>query len=92
MSGLQVESTTDLLLTLGQLESRKLEVEKGEKREERKVQVGPGGASSSYPEYATSFLAQCYILTGRNLKNVLRTPELFVSRVMAMVHSVLPGI
>ncbi|BBM99967.1 ATP-binding cassette, subfamily G (WHITE), member 2 [Marchantia polymorpha subsp. ruderalis] len=68
-----------------QLESRKLEVEKGEKREERKVQVGPGGASSSYPEYATSFLAQCYILTGRNLKNVLRTPELFVSRVMAML-------
>ncbi|KAG6554029.1 hypothetical protein Mapa_004949 [Marchantia paleacea] len=68
-----------------QLESRKQEVEKGEKRDELNGHAGPGGDLSSYPDYATSFLAQCYILTGRNLRNVLRTPELFVSRVMAMV-------
>jgi hypothetical protein len=38
------------------------------------------------PEYATSFLSESYVLSDRNLKNTLRTPELFFARAAMMVN------
>ncbi|KAL2654229.1 hypothetical protein R1flu_022357 [Riccia fluitans] len=65
-----------------QLESRKLQIENGERHS--KLTEGSTADLSLSSNYATSFLEQCVILSGRNFKNLLRTPELFVSRCMAM--------
>ncbi|KAL3686190.1 hypothetical protein R1sor_004212 [Riccia sorocarpa] len=65
-----------------QLDSRKLQVEDGERQ--GKLTEGDTADIGSGSGYATSFLEQSWILSGRNVKNVLRTPELFISRCMAM--------
>lgn len=41
------------------------------------------------PEYATSFYSECLVLSDRNLKNTIRTPELFLSRAAMMVSVLL---
>lgn len=38
-----------------------------------------------HPEYATSAISEVYVLSSRNFKNVMRTPELFYSRCGMMV-------
>ncbi|CAM6089352.1 unnamed protein product [Calypogeia fissa] len=43
------------------------------------------GVSEVPPQYATSLWSECWVLSGRNFKNICRTPELFLSRTGMMV-------
>ncbi|CAM6089346.1 unnamed protein product [Calypogeia fissa] len=56
--------------------------------EEEAKQVKPEEANNVEnfsPDYATPFFSECLVLSSRNLKNTLRTPELFLSRVGMML-------